>query len=167
MMTVEPIRSHVTGTEPSPGLILWIPGPPKGMHRPRTRVIQNKQGGRAVAQVYTEPADQQVMHEIRDLWREQGSIVLDGFIAASLRLYMARPKSHFNTRGELNKAGLAEPLPARKPDLDNAAKIVLDALNGCAYADDCQIVDLHVHRRWTNDQLATEGMLLLLREIPA
>lgn len=36
---------------------------------------------------------------------------------------------------------------ARKAgDLDNRLKIVLDALNGIAYADDKQIVELHAYR---------------------
>lgn len=30
--------------------------------------------------------------------------------------------------------------PAKKPDCDNVAKIICDALNGCAYKDDAQIV---------------------------
>ena len=30
--------------------------------------------------------------------------------------------------------------PAKKPDSDNIAKVVLDALNGIAYHDDTQIV---------------------------
>lgn len=37
-------------------------------------------------------------------------------------------------------------LPTKKPDLDNVAKIVCDALNGVAYKDDAQIVDLKVHK---------------------
>lgn len=35
-----------------------------------------------------------------------------------------------------------------KPDLDNLAKAILDALNGIAYEDDRQVSDLHVSRRW-------------------
>lgn len=30
--------------------------------------------------------------------------------------------------------------PAKKPDCDNVEKIICDALNGCAYKDDAQIV---------------------------
>lgn len=35
-----------------------------------------------------------------------------------------------------------------KPDLDNLAKAILDALNGVAYEDDAQVSDLHISRRW-------------------
>lgn len=34
----------------------------------------------------------------------------------------------------------------QKPDCDNIAKIVLDALNGLAYDDDSQVTDLEVHK---------------------
>ena len=40
-------------------------------------------------------------------------------------------------------------LPAKKPDLDNVAKIVCDALNGVAYKDDAQVVKLTVHKRYS------------------
>ena len=30
-----------------------------------------------------------------------------------------------------------------KPDIDNVAKLVLDALNGVAYVDDTQVIELH------------------------
>lgn len=33
-----------------------------------------------------------------------------------------------------------------KPDADNEAKLVMDALNGLAWADDAQVVDLHVRK---------------------
>ena len=33
-----------------------------------------------------------------------------------------------------------------KPDCDNIAKIVLDALNGLAYDDDSQVTELEVHK---------------------
>lgn len=38
-------------------------------------------------------------------------------------------------------------LPTKKPDTDNIAKIICDALNGVAYGDDKQVVDLQV-RKW-------------------
>lgn len=38
--------------------------------------------------------------------------------------------------------------PTKKPDADNIAKIVLDALNGVAYTDDTQVINLLVQKRY-------------------
>lgn len=37
--------------------------------------------------------------------------------------------------------------PAKRGDLDNGIKVTLDALNGHAYNDDSQIVEIHAYRR--------------------
>ena len=39
-----------------------------------------------------------------------------------------------------------ELLPAKKPDIDNIVKAVLDALNEVAYRDDTQVVELQVRK---------------------
>lgn len=39
-------------------------------------------------------------------------------------------------------------LPTKKPDADNIAKVICDALNNVAYADDTQIVKLVVNKRY-------------------
>lgn len=36
----------------------------------------------------------------------------------------------------------------QKPDGENIAKTIADALNGVAYADDCQIADWAIAKRW-------------------
>lgn len=41
--------------------------------------------------------------------------------------------------------------PTLKPDTDNIAKIVCDALNGIAYHDDKQITSLTVDKVWADD----------------
>lgn len=41
--------------------------------------------------------------------------------------------------------------PTLKPDTDNIAKIVCDALNGIAYHDDKQITSLMVNKIWADD----------------
>lgn len=51
--------------------------------------------------------------------------------------------------------------PLKKPDADNVAKIILDALNGIAYLDDKQVVDLGVHKSYN----ATPGVLVFVYEI--
>lgn len=39
-------------------------------------------------------------------------------------------------------------VPACKPDIDNLVKGVLDALNGIAYRDDKQVIELHARKLW-------------------
>lgn len=41
--------------------------------------------------------------------------------------------------------------PTKKPDADNIAKAVCDALNGYAYQDDAQIVSLSVAKRYARE----------------
>ena len=38
--------------------------------------------------------------------------------------------------------------PTKKPDLDNIAKIICDALNGFAYADDSRIVSMMINKEY-------------------
>lgn len=45
-----------------------------------------------------------------------------------------------------------ELFPTKKPDADNIAKIICDALNGVAYHDDTQIVQLNIIKRYTAAQ---------------
>lgn len=50
-----------------------------------------------------------------------------------------------------------------KPDADNIAKLVLDALNGHAFEDDSQVVWLLVSKHWRNRE-QTERMRVLVSE---
>lgn len=39
--------------------------------------------------------------------------------------------------------------PCKKPDIDNIAKIILDALNGVAYKDDTQVISLRIDKHYS------------------
>ena len=41
--------------------------------------------------------------------------------------------------------------PAKKPDCDNIIKIICDALNGLAYRDDAQIVEVSIRKAYADD----------------
>lgn len=56
----------------------------------------------------------------------------------------------------LQEVSIGNIYPTKKPDADNVAKSILDALNGIAYDDDAQIVDLFIQKRYWH----TEGILL-------
>ena len=60
-----------------------------------------------------------------------------------------RPASHLTRSGALRKG-----VPERhvyKPDTDNLAKFIMDALNGVYYKDDSQIYSLQVAKRYGED----------------
>ena len=42
--------------------------------------------------------------------------------------------------------------PTKKPDIDNIAKIVLDAMNKFAFKDDTQITKLEVEKKYGNEE---------------
>lgn len=44
-------------------------------------------------------------------------------------------------------------LPTKKPDADNVAKIVLDALNKVAWQDDTQVVEMMVIKRYAEEPM--------------
>ncbi|WP_332834903.1 RusA family crossover junction endodeoxyribonuclease [Clostridium perfringens] len=50
--------------------------------------------------------------------------------------------------------------PTKKPDVDNIAKIILDSLNGVAYKDDSQIVDIRIIKKYTEDDERIEFELI-------
>ena len=41
--------------------------------------------------------------------------------------------------------------PKKKPDVDNVAKIILDALNKEAYYDDAQVVDFQLRKFYSDN----------------
>lgn len=67
-------------------------------------------------------------------------------LQCAMTLTFARPKSHLTSKGALRKG-----VPDRhiyKPDTDNLAKFVMDALNGVYYKDDSQVYQLTVLKRY-------------------
>lgn len=64
-----------------------------------------------------------------------------------IRAMYSIPKSY--TKGKRLAASHNMIFPVKKPDADNIAKIVCDALNGIAYKDDAQIVRMSVHKVYT------------------
>ncbi len=45
-------------------------------------------------------------------------------------------------------------LPSKKPDIDNCIKSITDALNGIAYTDDNQIVEVHAYKYYSEEPQA-------------
>ena len=69
---------------------------------------------------------------------------LTGEIVAEMTFTFSIAKSKTIKMKALMLSG--EIRPTSRPDLDNLAKSVLDSLNGIAYDDDSQVVELHVKK---------------------
>lgn len=72
----------------------------------------------------------------------------DKALALSLVAFYPIPKS--TSKAKRQKMLTGEIRPKVKPDYDNVAKAVCDALNKIAYNDDAQIVDAHVHKYYAD-----------------
>lgn len=69
-----------------------------------------------------------------------------GPISCTMRFVFARPRSHCNSAGKLRRSAPRQHI--YKPDTDNLAKFVLDALNGVFYKDDSQIYKLSIEKKY-------------------
>jgi Holliday junction resolvase RusA-like endonuclease len=113
-----------------------IPGKPVGKGRPRFR-----RAGEYV-QTYTPKATAGYEALVRKCWKESGYPMLQGEIEAIIYAYFPIPKSTTKKRRALMESGAIG--CGTKPDADNIAKAVLDALNGLAYTDDSKVTGLIV-----------------------
>lgn len=67
-----------------------------------------------------------------------------------INVFKTIPKGFSKKKTE--KALKGEIRPTVKPDCDNIAKNINDALNGIAYTDDKQIVSLTINKFYSNDE---------------
>ena len=111
-----------------------IPGEPRGKARPRWG------NGRT----YTPRETVEYEKRVKACYMAAGGGMLDRTIRAEITAYYSIPKSAGKrARADMLSGKLR---PAKKPDLDNVAKIVLDSLNGLAYQDDAAVVELVVEK---------------------
>ena len=114
-----------------------IQGNPVGKARPRF----TKQG-----YAYTDEKTKAYEQLVRIMYRSKyrGQQKTTGNVSAEIRITITVPKSATKKEREV----LLSARPMKKPDLDNVAKIILDALNGVAYEDDKQVTSLTIYREW-------------------
>lgn len=117
-------------------------GEPRGKARPR--VVRNRNGR---TRAYTPQRTKDYESEIRNAYisAARGEI-FQGAVAVTIIAVMMMSKSI--SKKARDKMLLSKILPTKKPDADNIAKVVCDALNGVAYRDDAQVSLLFVKKRY-------------------
>ncbi len=83
-----------------------------------------------------------------------------GPVGVSAWFTMTRPPSHFRRDGSLTPAAPRYP----RLDVDKLARAALDALTGVAIGDDSQVVVLHAHKAWDDEQRGWQGVEIRVRE---
>ncbi len=90
---------------------------------------------------------------------------IDEPIALTAIFFMSRPKGHFGTGRNAGQLKTSAPLwSAKRPDLDNLTKFVLDALNGIFWRDDAVVCKLSVLKMY-NEQPRTEVLVETLSNL--
>jgi Holliday junction resolvase RusA-like endonuclease len=113
---------------------------------------QTKQRPRFVhGRVINPPSNIINENDVRSVWREAGSPRLPRGVALGVEMciLVVRPQGHFKKDGSLSAEGQRNPHPAnKKPDIDNALKLIFDALNTRAWHDDVAFTRALVERDW-------------------
>jgi len=130
----------------------FVHGEPKGQPRPRAFAMKlgnGKYSARVFDSGTAENWKSAIAFEAR---RRAPDVAFAGPVAVKLVFAFARPKSHRRTNGELKPtAPLAH---TGKPDADNLAKAVLDALTqlGGFWRDDSQVSSLQILKLYTTER---------------
>ena len=125
-----------------------VPGDPVGKGRPRA--FQTR-GARRTIKMHT-PEKTRAYEQAIALAGKlamQGREPLGGPVAMRLDIFMPIPASWSKAKREA--ALLSSVMPISKPDASNVLKAVEDALNGIAYIDDSQIIDVWVRKRYSDE----------------
>jgi Holliday junction resolvase RusA-like endonuclease len=133
--------------------IVWIPGAPVGKARPRVT-----RAGRTYTPAKTAEHEDKIRLEaaaVASMRATDGKPLapMQGPLICNILCAMPIPKSWTKARRE--DARRFDRWHTSKPDADNLAKAVLDALNGILYEDDSQVVMLAVTKRYAKSEPGT------------
>jgi len=123
------------GRKEARGVRFTVPGTPVAKARPRV----DTRGARP--RTYTPDNTASFENRVRLFATEAGARLLEGPVGIVILAGFPMPKGDQRKR---------TPQPMRwrprKPDLDNVVKAVKDALNGIAYSDDGQVVEIRARK---------------------
>lgn len=132
-------------------LVITIPGLVVGKGRARSRIAQGKSGKQFVSHYTPESTvryenlvrfyGEQAMRQAGQHGPWEGHVAL-GFEAMWLPPASWSQKKRVAAASGAAYNGTGVLRPAKKPDIDNVLKSVLDGLNGIVFVDDVQVVDL-------------------------
>lgn len=122
-------------------ITFFVEGKPQGKARART--FYDKRVGKMKSVTPEQTKDYESL--IRWSYKAAGGKYLgEKLISVDIQAFYPIPQSF--SKAKRNDAIFEKIRPTTKPDLDNCAKAVLDALNGVAYYDDKQVVSVSCNK---------------------
>ena len=123
-----------------------VAGQPHGKGRPQFSTY----GGR----VHTRTPEKTVIYEnlVRVEYQRQcgqSKFPDDAMLEVEIFAYYDIPQSASNKRKKAMREGRLR--PKKKPDADNVIKTICDSLNKIAYHDDAQVVDVVLHKYYSDE----------------
>lgn len=144
--------------QPEP-ISFFVAGEPKAQPRVKAARI----GG--FVRMYTPPTAEPWKKLVREAARAAIPGQLCGPLNLGLRFYFERPKSHLKKDGSLTTEGAKFIQHTKKPDADNLAKAVMDAMTDASvWVDDDLIISLYISKSWTTPGNPTEGCSVLVSQ---
>ena len=119
----------------------FVPGQPQGKGRARATKT-----GRMYTPAKTAAYEGLVAHAAS--LAMDGAALIESACALTVDIAFAIPPSWPKKRRQGAIEGKV--LPTLRPDADNVAKAVLDGCNGVVWRDDCQVVMLQAHKRYSH-----------------
>lgn len=116
-----------------------IPGQPQGKGRPRFAKVGN------FMRAYTPAETVSFEEKVRGYALREGVTRIHGPVMMTISAFRQIPISTSVKKAESMEGQFC----TVKPDWDNIGKIVSDALNGVAFNDDSQVVDVRVTKMWS------------------
>lgn len=125
-----------------------IPGVPVGKGRPKFSTF----GGYPKAYTPVKTVNYENLVKIAFQQTGEQPFERETQLRADITAFFPIPKSVSKKKREEMNRGLL--MHTKKPDCDNIAKSILDALNGLAYYDDSQICELSVYKMYSDEPRA-------------
>jgi Holliday junction resolvase RusA-like endonuclease len=117
----------------------------KGKGRPRASIIKGH------PHIYTPKDTHDFEMHVATVYMLQGGFKFEEGLPLriSIRVFQAVPKGTSKANRKLMEEHRLRPM--KLPDIDNVTKLVMDALNGVAYADDRQVVEIKAAKWYANE----------------
>lgn len=125
-------------------ITFFVPGAPRGKGRPRATM----RGVRPALYTDAKTASYENLVRLAAMEAMKGDAPFDGAIRLMVGIRFGIPASASKVRKAQMLAG--DILPTSRPDADNVAKAVLDALSTVAFKDDAQVVILNIFKMYAD-----------------